>query len=134
MLTGLQQRRDLIFQPMNDPSKDPREIQFEEDLAGRLRLAVEAIHRSKGEIAESIGVSESRFSNWITNQNRPDWFAIYKFCRRYGVSADWILLGELGSLKKDLADSLAKALEEKRAAPEGAARPRRGRPRNSRPE
>jgi transcriptional regulator with XRE-family HTH domain len=101
---------------MTKSAEDPREIEFYENLAWRLKLAVEAIDAQKGEIAEAIGVSQSRFSNWITNQNKPDWFALAKFCRRYGVSADWLLLGDLSGLKKGMADSLALALGDKSAA------------------
>jgi transcriptional regulator with XRE-family HTH domain len=122
MLTGEQGALALASGVMERASSDPREVEFYEGLAYRLKLAVEAIDRPKGEIADSIGVSQSRFSNWITNQNRPDWFGIAKFCKRYGVSADWILLGDLSGLRANLADSLALALEEKPAHPAGARR------------
>lgn len=115
---------------MSENNKDPREVQFNEDLAMRLKLAVEAIGLPKGEIAASINVGESRFSNWLGNHNRPDWFAIHKFCRRYGVTADWLVLGEISRLPRDLADSLEAALAEKTEVPQGESRPRRGRPKS----
>ena len=98
------------------PAADPREVEFYEDLAWRLRLAVEAIDRPKGEIAESIGVSQQRLSNWITEQNKPDWFSVAKLCRRYGISAEWVLLGEVKALPHDQADRWGAAAEDRQAA------------------
>lgn len=96
---------------------DVREIEFYEDLAWRLDEAVEMTGRKRGEVADSIGVSLSRLSNWTSLQNRPDWFAVARLCERYNISADWILLGDVASLKNQtLADDLAKAAEERRAA------------------
>ncbi|MCK8788172.1 transcriptional regulator [Roseomonas sp. NAR14] len=102
---------------------DPREIEFYEDLAWRLKVAVEAIDRQKGDIADSIGVSQSRMSNWITNQNKPDWFGVAKLCRRYGISADWVLLGELRGLPHEWADRWGSAWEERSAARRGPVSP-----------
>lgn len=102
---------------------DPSILEFEEDVSARFKLAVEALGVPKGEIAEAIGVSPQRLSNWTGNHNRPDWFHIARFCRRFGVSADWILLGDVGSLKKGLADSLEPAWEERLAARRAGASP-----------
>lgn len=108
---------------MEKGQSDPRIISFYEDLAWRLKLAVEGIGRPKGEIAESIGISQQRLSNWITNQNRPDWFVLAKFCRRYGISADWVLLGDLRGMPHQTADYWGRALEDRQAARAGGGGP-----------
>jgi transcriptional regulator with XRE-family HTH domain len=107
--------------------QDPREIQFREELASRLSLAVEAISAreglTKGEIAKAIGVPQNRLSNWTTNQNAPSWFHIFRLCKRFRISADWILLGELDGVPRALADYLEAALVDKSAASEAQAAP-----------
>ncbi|MFC4170279.1 helix-turn-helix domain-containing protein [Teichococcus aestuarii] len=120
LLSGFQACCALTSAAMNIPGPDPREVEFYEGLAFRFKLAVEAVSESKAEIAEELGISSSRLSNWINAVNAPDWFMIHKFCKRYGVSADWILLGDMGSLRHDLANSLARAQN-------GGAKPQRGR-------
>lgn len=102
--------------PQEPKAEDPREIEFYENLARRLDLAADAIELSRSEIAKVIGVSQPRFSNWTTGQNKPDWFAVAKFCRRFGVSADWILLGDVSGLKHSMVESLERAEEERTAA------------------
>ncbi len=124
LLKGFQRHTPLPFRSMAK-DQDPREVQFLEDLAWRLDEAVEAVcttHRiQRSDIAEAIGVSQQRLSNWTGNHNRPDWFGVAKFCKRFGVSADWILLGEVAGLRQSLAESLAKALAERTAASQAKA-------------
>lgn len=106
-LKGFQLQPGLGSCLMSKTPIDLRETQFYEDLAWRLRLAMEALAVPKGDIAKEIGVSQSRLSNWITNQNKPDWFSVARFCQRYGVSADWLLLGDEAGLRKSMVESLA---------------------------
>lgn len=110
-------------------SNDPSELQFLEDLADRLSLAVEAVMEqhdlSQGGVAERIGVSQQRLSNWTGKQNRPDWFAVAKLCRTFGISADWLLFGDRSGLRISLADSLERA-EAGRSAERKGRRPRQG--------
>jgi transcriptional regulator with XRE-family HTH domain len=94
----------------------PIELAFYEDLAWRLKLAIEALDKTINEVAEAIGTSTPELNQWIAARAKPDWFCISQFCKRYGVSADWLLLGDLSGLKKRLADSLAPAVEERTAA------------------
>ena len=116
-----------MSRPDPPPAPDVREIEFYEDLAWRLKLAVEAIDRPKGEIAESIGVSQSRLSNWITAQNKPDWYGVARLCRRYGISAEWILLGDVRNLDHQKADNWERAAAERQEARQAPAPRGRGR-------
>lgn len=95
---------------------DPREVEFYEDLAWRLKLAVEALDVSKTDVAEAIGVSPQRLSNWLHAGNRPDWFAIAKLCRRFNISPGWVLLGELAQVPMALGANWERAAEERQAA------------------
>ena len=111
-------------------SDDPREVQFYEDLADRLEQAVEAVsvarNLTRGDIAQAIGVSQSRLSNWTTNQNRPDWFHVSKLCRRFRVPPEWLLLGDSSQAPASLAAYLEPVEAERSAEPPEPARPRRG--------
>ncbi len=113
---------------MKTCTDDPTELAFREALSDRLALTVEALGRPKGEVAASIGVSQQRLSNWMTRQNYPDWYALAKLCRRYGISADWLLLGDESGLRVSLAESLARASAEKPAEAADGSRPRARRP------
>lgn len=95
---------------------DQRELDFNVDLAWRIKFAVESIGRPKKDVAQSIGVSQQRLSNWMTNQNRPDWFGIAKLCKRYGISPAWVLLGEVAGLPHEMADRLERAVAERSSA------------------
>ena len=112
----------VAWQGMKKAQPDSREREFLDSLSSRLRRAVDAgvevRQVSKGQIAEAIGISLSRLSNWINNTNRPDWYGVARFCRRDGISADWLLLGDEAGLRAEWAAYFERAALERQAASE----------------
>lgn len=89
---------------------DPRAVTYREQVCARLDLVLEVLKFAKGisrsEVAERIGVSPQSISNWTSGGVFPDQFAMYKLCRAYGVTADYLWLDVVVGLPRWMADGL----------------------------
>ena len=61
------------------------------EIGSRIRYFRELRGMNQKELAEKIGVSNSRVSNWEQGINRPDADILVLLCRALGVSADELL-------------------------------------------
>ena len=57
-----------------------------------------ALRKGRGltqeQLAEALGVSRQAVSKWESNQANPDVAYLAEMCRLFGVSSDWLLLGQ----------------------------------------
>jgi transcriptional regulator with XRE-family HTH domain len=72
----------------------------------RLRLAIQTTGRTQKFIADQFDVSPSKLGNWLRGDNYPNQEFVTRFCERYGITTDWIYLGVVSGMPKDLADKL----------------------------
>ena len=79
-----------------------RESDFHKQAGYRLRVLVQALIdlgrvESFAQAAEHLEISPSHLGNWMRGKPiRP--FHLYRFCRRHGVTADWVFLGDPSGL------------------------------------
>lgn len=64
------------------------------ELYERISLARKKAGLSQEQLGEKLGVSRQAVSKWESGQTNPDVAYITEMCRLFGVSADWLLLGE----------------------------------------
>jgi len=86
---------------------------YKEQVCSRLNIAIQAIGRSKREISEEFSVSQSRLGHWTTGaRHYPDMYFLYRFCERFGISADWIIRGRVSAaMSRPLEERLWAATE-----------------------
>lgn len=101
-----------------------------------LRQVIAALGITQVEAAGVMGVPKNQLGNWLRGEAYPRHYEVYLFCRRYGVTADWIYLGDPSGLPGRIAEPLlAGALPEIPEEPESQAaeKPSRSRRRIPRP-
>lgn len=64
------------------------------ELHERIALARKQAGLSQEQLGEKLGVSRQAVSKWESGQTNPDIAYVSQMCRLFGVSADWLLLGE----------------------------------------
>lgn len=86
----------------------------------RLRAAREALGYAKQkDFADACNISAQRLNQWENNKYPPDIFFL-AFCQQtWGLSADWILCGEIGGLPRKFLKKLV-SLGATNKAPEPA--------------
>ena len=108
------------------------EVDYKRAVCDRLMQAIEALGLTQAEVAREFGVSASRLGHWTKGLHYPDQFFIYRFCRRYNVSADWIYRGMIVSaMAKPLADALWEVEQASSQAQEAVSAPAPKKPRLS---
>lgn len=88
-------------------------------VGSRLRRIIRALGIRQVDAAADMGVTKNHLGNWLRGDAYPLHYQLYKFCRVRGVSADYILLGDPSSLRKELWDALM-LQEREPAGPEAA--------------
>ena len=66
------------------------------ELKDRIALARKQAGLSQEQLGEKLGVSRQAVSKWEAGQSNPDLTYVAEMCRLFGVSSDWLLLGEEG--------------------------------------
>lgn len=102
----------------------PSAITVYQEVGRRLAAARISIQKTQGEMAEEIGVSKSRLSNWETGIRPADPMFLAKLAKRWGFSLDWFYMGEMGGIAVNRLRPLEAAYSE--LCQEGSSR--RGRP------
>lgn len=64
------------------------------ELKDRIALARKQAGLSQEQLGDQLGVSRQAVSKWEAGQANPDVTYIAAMCRLFGVSSDWLLLGE----------------------------------------
>lgn len=67
------------------------------ELHERIALARKQAGMTQEQLGERLGVSRQAVSKWEAGQTNPDLAYVVEMCRLFGVSSDWLLLGEEGS-------------------------------------
>ena len=64
------------------------------ELSERIALARKQAGLTQEQLGEALGVSRQAVSKWEAGQSNPDVAYVAEMCRLFGVSSDWLLLGE----------------------------------------
>ncbi|CAA7621116.1 helix-turn-helix domain-containing protein [Magnetospirillum sp. UT-4] len=72
----------------------------------RLRATREALGLTQEQLALSIGVTRTAYTNWERGDRMPDPLAVVRLADRYGVTLDWIYRGQLGGMPHSLATKI----------------------------
>ena len=64
------------------------------ELKDRIALARKQAGLSQEQLGEKLGVSRQAVSKWESGQSNPDVAYLAEMCRLFGVSSDWLLLGQ----------------------------------------
>ena len=64
------------------------------ELSERIALARKQAGLSQEQLGEKLGVSRQAVSKWESGQSNPDVAYVAEMCRLFGVSSDWLLLGQ----------------------------------------
>ena len=86
------------------------------EAGARLRAAIDAAGLTYVQAGEIMGASKSNVGNWMRGDAPINPYALYRFCRITGCTADWILLGDPSGLPQRLARQLAQAAPEPQSA------------------
>jgi transcriptional regulator with XRE-family HTH domain len=78
-------------------------------VARNLRNVLAAIDQPAAHVAARIGVSKSKFGNWLRGDNYPDPYAMVSLCDHYGVTMEYLYRGRIYGLPAELAVGLAAA-------------------------
>ncbi len=68
----------------------------------RLRQVRAALEGNQSAAAHRLGVSQTAWSRYERGARDIDLGVLASFCRNFGVSADWVLLGDMMALDKRL--------------------------------
>ena len=64
------------------------------ELRERIALARKQAGLSQEQLGDKLGVSRQAVSKWESGQTNPDVAYVAEMCRLFGVSSDWLLLGQ----------------------------------------
>ena len=59
--------------------------------ASRLHDLIQELGLSKREFARQVGVSATSVSDWVSGKIQPNAESIYLICKKFNVSADYLL-------------------------------------------
>lgn len=104
--------------PMNQPTR----TQMQKEMGWRLRLARDRARLSQESLGELMGVGATTVQGYETGRNQIDVAALARVVRHLGVSTDYVILGDYGGVRHDVALEL-QALQKKYAE---SPPPRRG--------
>jgi transcriptional regulator with XRE-family HTH domain len=72
----------------------------------RLRVTREALGMTQAELAAELNISASAITNWEAGIRLADVLAMGRLVERFGVTLDWIYLGDMSGLRHSLATKL----------------------------
>ena len=90
----------------------------------RLRQVREALELSQREMAQVLGISTTGLSAWEGGRNQIDLIKLARAATRYRFTTDWIAIGDMSGIRRDLAEKL------ERVAARSLGAVKRGRPTN----
>ncbi len=91
---------------MAQARSDPRTV---DAIAARLRRTREALALRPSEFADRARIARNTYSQWESAKGRPRIDEAMQLCDTYGVTLDWIYLGDPSGLPHRLAQALAGA-------------------------
>lgn len=68
-------------------------------VGARLRRLIDALGIQYVEAAADMGIPKNQIGNWMRGEAYPRPYNLYLFCRKRGVSCDYVLLGDPAGLR-----------------------------------
>ncbi len=87
-------------------------------VGARLRRLAGALGLSLTELAAVMGYSKQTLNGWLNGEGYPHNHAVYRLCRTYGVTFDYLFLGDWSQLPAGLAVKLEPGLGRSPADPQ----------------
>ncbi len=87
-----------IFVAMTKARRPPSATAARAEMALRLRRIREIVEANQAEVARAVDVTAATWNNYELGKRDIDPLVLAKFCRRYDVSSDWIVLGDISAL------------------------------------
>ena len=94
---------------IEDPSSLPAAADRRE-VGRRIRATRQALGMSQKAVYEKLGISKQTYNNHDTGYSRPSIEDGIRISRLFGVSLEWIYLGEIRNVPHELAIKLQKLL------------------------
>lgn len=91
-----------------------------DDVARRLRWTRQVAQLNQQEFSESAGLSQPQYSQFETGKRLLTLRAAMRLCQAYGITLDWLYLGDPGGLPYRMADAI-KAIRAESRSGEGSA-------------
>lgn len=89
--------------PMEAPFLSEKD--FHTGAGERLRMLIDALGISYAEAGRDMGIPKNHVGNWLRGA-KINVYLLYKFCRRRGVTMDWVFLADPSGLPKTVADQV----------------------------
>ena len=86
-------------------------------VGARLRRLAAALGLTLTELAAAMGYSKQTLNGWLNGDGYPHDYAVYSLCRTYGVTYDYLFLGDWSQLPAGLAVKLEPGLEQPLVGP-----------------
>ncbi|MBF0155172.1 MAG: helix-turn-helix transcriptional regulator [Magnetococcales bacterium] len=81
---------------MSDDLNGPN---FLKAIGQRLKTARQSAGLSQRDVCAALGVGTSAWNHWEMGRRSPDLLTLIRFTQTYGLSAEWILRGELSGFQ-----------------------------------
>ncbi len=78
-------------------------------IAARLKISRDVLGFSQKEFADNAEITRTNYNHAETGRHRPSVNISIKLRDTYGLTLDWIYLGDVGSLQHRLAEAIKKA-------------------------
>jgi DNA-binding XRE family transcriptional regulator len=79
---------------------------YRREVGARLRLVRRALRSTAALLAAELGVTGPRWSHWENGRHLADVRIMVRLCRRYGVTLDYLYLGDESGLPRRLFDAI----------------------------
>jgi transcriptional regulator with XRE-family HTH domain len=86
--------------------KMPKDAAWRKMVGRRLEQSLIAIGKKPAEIARLFGISQQRLSNYITGARPLDIEVAMKLSARFGITLDWLYMGDIRSLPYEIAQRI----------------------------
>lgn len=96
--------------------KKTRDPAWRQQVGVRLQQSLVAINKKPAEIARLYKMSQQRLSNYMTGARPLDIELAMNLSGRFGITLEWLYMGDMKSLPYDLAQRIVPIDEEHRHA------------------
>lgn len=86
--------------------KVPKDDKWQQQVGVRLAQSIVAIGKKPADIARLFQISQQRLSNYINGSRPLDIEIAMKLSARFGITLDWLYLGDIRSLPYELAQKI----------------------------
>lgn len=84
----------------------PRDETWRQQVGLRLAQSIAAIGKKPAEIARLLEISPQRLSNYVTGRRPLDVEVALKLSARFGITLDWLYMGDIRTLRYELAQRI----------------------------